>query len=60
MGETFFPQAKYLIIDGIQFFQRHAGTQSTHFDSFDSSNRLIKDSAVTTGVSAILIKSYTY
>ncbi len=59
MGLTFNPQAKYLIKTASS---SSSGTPvtATHFYSFDSSNRLIKDSAVTTGVSAILIKSYTY
>jgi YD repeat-containing protein len=59
MGQTFYPQTKYLIKTASS---SSSGTPvtATHFYSFDSSNRLIKDSAVTTGVSAILIKSYTY
>jgi YD repeat-containing protein len=59
MGQTFTPQAKNLIKTASS---SSSGTPvtATHFYTFDSGNRLIKDSAVTTGVSAILIKSYTY
>jgi hypothetical protein len=59
MGQTFFPQSKYFIKTASS---SSSGTPvtATHFYSFDGSNRLIKDSAVTTGVSAVLIKSYTY
>jgi len=59
MGQTFNPQSKYFIKTASS---SSSGTPitATHFYSFDSSNRLVKDSAVTTGVSAVLIKSYTY
>jgi len=59
MGQSFVPQSKYLIKTASS---SSGGTPltATHFYSFDSSNRLTKDSAVTSGVSAILIKSYTY
>jgi hypothetical protein len=59
MGQTFNPQSKYLIKTASS---SSSGTPvtATHFYSFDGSNRLIKDSAVTTGVSAVFIKSYTY
>ena len=59
IGQTFYPQAKYLIKTASS---SSSGTPitATHFYSFDSSKRLVKDSAVTTGVSAVLIKSYTY
>jgi YD repeat-containing protein len=33
---------------------------ATHFYFFDSSNRLIKDSASISGINAILVKTYTY
>ncbi|HEY2650100.1 MAG TPA: hypothetical protein VGI38_12955 [Puia sp.] len=59
MGQTFYPQSKYFIKTASS---SSSGTPvtATHFYSFDSTNRLVKDSAVTTGVSAVLIKSYTY
>ena len=59
MGHTFNPQSKYLIKTASS---SSSGTlvTATHFYSFDNSNRVIKDSTVTSGVTAVLIKSYTY
>ena len=59
MGKLFLPTSRYMIKTASS---SSSGTlvTATHFYSFDGSNRLIKDSAVTTGVDAVLIKSYTY
>jgi YD repeat-containing protein len=59
MGKPFVPVSKNMIKTASS---SSSGTPvtATHFYSFDNSNRLIKDSAVTTGVDAVLIKSYTY
>jgi hypothetical protein len=59
LGKEFLPQAKYFIKTASS---SSGGTPvtATHYYSFDGSNRLAKDSAVTTGVDAIVIKSYTY
>lgn len=59
MGQTFLPQA-------VNFVQTatltSGGTTETvkHFYTFDSNNRLIKDSASTVEVDLTAIKSYTY
>jgi YD repeat-containing protein len=59
LGKEFFPAPKYFIKTASS---SSGGTPvtATHYYSFDGSNRLVKDSAVTTGVDAIVIKSYTY
>ena len=59
MGQAFYPQTKYLIKTASSSSSGTLET-ATHFYSFDNNHRLTKDSAVTTGVSAVLIKSYTY
>jgi hypothetical protein len=59
MGQSFLPLSKNLIRTATS---SSSGTPitATHYYSFDGSNRLVKDSAVTTGVDATVIKSYTY
>jgi hypothetical protein len=59
MGQAFYPQTKYLVKTASS---SSSGTPvtATHFYNFDSSDRLIKDSAITSGLSAIVIKFYTY
>jgi hypothetical protein len=59
LGQLFFPQPKYFIKTATSSSGGSPLT-ATHFYTFDSSNRLVKDSASTTGVDAIVIKSYTY
>lgn len=59
LGQLFFPQTKYFIKTATSS-SGGVPVTATHFYSFDSSNRLIKDSASTIGVDAIVIKSYTY
>jgi hypothetical protein len=59
LGQLFFFQTKYLVKTASSSDSGSPIT-ATHFYSFDSNNRLIKDSASTTGVDAIVIKSYTY
>jgi hypothetical protein len=59
LGKPFLPPSKYFIKTASS---SSSGTPvtGTHYYSFDGSNRLVKDSAVTTGVDATVIKSYTY
>lgn len=59
IGNTFIPQPRNLIRSATL---DNGGTPVTvmHYYSFDSSNRLIKDSITTTGVDVIVLKSYTY
>ena len=59
IGLNFQPQPKYFIKTATSSASGSPQT-ATHFYSFDSSNRLIKDSASVTGVDAIAIKTYTY
>jgi hypothetical protein len=59
LGQLFFPQPKYFIKTATSSSGGSPIT-ATHFYTFDGSNRLVKDSASTTGVDAIVIKSYTY
>ena len=60
MGKLFFPQPKYFIKTATISSGGSVMT-TTHFYSFDNSNRLVKDSASTSGsVDVISIKSYTY
>ncbi len=59
IGNSFIPQPKNLIRSAIL---DNGGTPDTlmHYYSFDSSNRLTKDSITISGIDLIQIKSYTY
>jgi YD repeat-containing protein len=59
LGQPFLPQALYFIKTAISY---NSGSQETtnHYYTFDSNNRLIKDSASIVEYDAIAIKSYTY
>jgi len=60
IGLNIIPQPKYFIKTATSTAGSSPIT-ATHFYKFDSSNRLIQDSATTTGaVDAIAIKTYTY
>ena len=60
IGLNFLPLPKYFIKTTSSSSSGPSIT-ATHYYSFDGSNRLLKDSAVTTGgVDAVVIKSYTY
>jgi hypothetical protein len=59
MGMLYTPQSKNLVKTST--LNSGGSTETaTHFYTFDSSKRLIKDSVATTGSDLIAIKSYTY
>jgi hypothetical protein len=55
--QSFIPQPKYLIKTATR---SPGGYAATHYYSFDSNNRLVKDSASTASLGIIAIKTYTY
>jgi YD repeat-containing protein len=59
IGNSFIPQPRNLIRSTTL---DNGGTPITtmHYYSFDTSNRLIKDSITTSGIDVIVVKSYTY
>jgi hypothetical protein len=59
LGQSFIPLPKYFIKTATSSSGGSPIT-ATHFYTFDSSNRLVKDSASTTGVDVTVIKSYKY
>ena len=59
LGQPFLPTPKYFI-NTASTSTGGSSVTATHFYSFDSSNRLIKDSAYTSGADVIGIKSYAY
>jgi hypothetical protein len=59
MGQPFFPLPKYFIKTATSSSGGSPLT-ATHFYTFDSSNRLVKDSASSPAAGVIAIKSYTY
>jgi len=59
LGQTFLPQSAYFIKTAT--LNSGGSTETaTHYYTFDSNNRLIKDSTSTPEISLIAIKSYTY
>ena len=59
LGQTFLPLPKYFI-NTATTSSGGSPVTATHFYSFDSSNRLIKDSSYVSGEDVIAIKSYTF
>jgi hypothetical protein len=59
IGETFLPQPTFFIKTEI-LNTSGSVTTSTHYYTFDSQNRIIKDSTYTPEIDLIAIKSYTY
>ena len=57
--QTYFPQSKYLVNTATISVGGFLKT-ATHSYSFDSNNRLSRDSVYTTGTDLIVVKSYTY
>ncbi len=57
LDQSFVPQPKYFIKTATR---SPGGYTATHFYSFDSSSRLVKDSSSTASLSLIAIKTYTY
>lgn len=59
LGQTFLPQSPYFIKTAT--LNSGGSTETaTHYYTFDSNNRLVKDSTSTPEISLIAIKSYTY
>ena len=59
LGQFFIPVPKYFV-NTATTSDGGPDLTATHYYSFDSSKRLVKDSAYTTGADVIAIKSYTY
>jgi len=59
MGQAFLPPS-YNMVRSATLTSGGIAETTTHFYSFDNSNRLIKDSIITSSSDLIAIKSYTY